>query len=155
MSIKYNINKVHSDLIINFDNVKIEEKSNHKMGNYFEVIASKNKMDVKILISKKNIENENFNWVYYSNPLNENSHLIERTSNINNICEHAIDIINNNRFSKEYIESIKEGWFSKKIKEGDIVITPDGEGVVIPNTQNDGKIWVKLNDESGEIADAN
>lgn len=107
MDIKYNINKIHGDLIVRFDNVKIEEKSNHKLGNYFELTASKNNTDVRMVIGKKDIENDNFKWSYYANPLNENSDLVDRFSSVNDLYEHVDDIINNNRFNKEYIETIK------------------------------------------------
>ena len=39
MNLKYNINKIHGDLLSQFLNaeIKIEEKSNLKFGNYIEV----------------------------------------------------------------------------------------------------------------------
>ena len=102
MDIKHNINKIHSDLLIRFDSVKIEEKSNHKFGNYFELTASKGGADVKMVISKRDIENDTFRWSYYANPLNENSDLVERTSNVHNMYQDVEDIVENNRFNKEY-----------------------------------------------------
>jgi len=44
----------------------------------------------------------------------------------------------------KYIKRINELFGSKKIEPGDRVMTPDGEGTVIPNDRNDGKIWVNL-----------
>lgn len=107
MDIKHNINKIHSDLLIRFDSVKIEEKSNHKFGNYFELTASKGGADVKMVISKRDIENDTFRWSYYANPLNENSDLVERTSNVHNMYQDVEDIVENNRFNKEYVDTIK------------------------------------------------
>lgn len=107
MDIKYNINKIHGDLIMKFDSVEILEKSNHDFSNYFELIATKDKKDVKIIISKKDIENDTFKWSYYANPLIENSDLVNRVSNVNTMFDDVSDIVDNNRFNREYLETIK------------------------------------------------
>lgn len=109
MDIKDNINKIHIDLLVRFDNVKIEEKSNHKFSNYFELTASKGNTDVKMIITKRDLESDTFKWSYYANPLNENSDLVERVSSVHTMYQDVDDIVNNNRFNKEYIDSIKEG----------------------------------------------
>jgi hypothetical protein len=107
MEMQYNINKIHGSLVTKFNGVKIEEKSSHKFGNYFELTASKGKKNVKMIISKKDVENDTFKWLYYANPLNENSDLVERVSNVDNIYDHVVDIMNNNRFNKDYLDTIK------------------------------------------------
>lgn len=107
MDMQYNINKIHGSLVTRFYDVKIEEKSSHKFGNYFQLSATKDNTEVKMIITKKDVENDTFNWSYYANPLKENSDLVERVSNVNDIYEHVTDIINNKRFNKEYIDTIK------------------------------------------------
>jgi len=108
MDMQYNINKIHGNLVTRSYDVKIEEKSSHKFGNYFELTASKDNTDVKMIITKKDVENDTFAWSYYANPLKENSDLVERVSNINEIYDHVTDIIDNKRFNKEYLETIKK-----------------------------------------------
>jgi hypothetical protein len=108
MNIKENINKIHIGLILTFESVKLEEKSSHEIGNYFELVATKDNTDVKMIISKRDLENETFKWSYYANPLNEKSDLVERVSNATDLCGHVVDIISNNRFNKEYLDTIKK-----------------------------------------------
>lgn len=105
MDIRYNINKLDTILKDNFQNVKIENKSTKRFGNYFEIIVTESK-EVKIILPYKNIEgNSTFEFYYYSNPLNEESDLICRDFNIENINLVVKDIINNNRFDKEYLKN--------------------------------------------------
>ena len=65
-------------MLSNFEEVKINEKSNKEFGNYFEISTIKENKEVKMILTKKNIENSKFSWSYYSDPLNESSFLIER-----------------------------------------------------------------------------
>lgn len=102
MSLKENINKIHYDLTNRFGEVGIIEKSSLKMGNYFELSVLENNKEVKLLIKKTDIENHNFNWLYFSNPLNENSYLVERNSNVDSITLHIQDIFEKKRFDSEY-----------------------------------------------------
>lgn len=102
MNLKNNINKIHGDFQNNFQNVKIEERTS-KSGNYFEIVVE----SVKMIIYKKDITNESFNWSYYANPNNESS-LVERHSDIYNICNHVKDIIDNSRFNQEYIDELNK-----------------------------------------------
>jgi hypothetical protein len=104
MDIRYNINKLDTNLKDCFDSVNIESKSKKEFGNYFEILISESKY-VKIILPYKNIENSTFDFYYYSNPLNENSELICRNSNIENIGLTIKDIIDNNRFDKEYLKN--------------------------------------------------
>jgi len=102
MDLKQNINKIHYDLLTNFKSVKVSEKSNLKIGNYIEFsILEKNK-EVRIILKKKEIENKNFIWEYYSNPITTD-HLVERQSSINTFIDDVKDIFKNNRFSSTYI----------------------------------------------------
>jgi hypothetical protein len=106
MDIKYNINKLHGLLISNFKDVSIVEKSTKDFGNYFEISVKEDK-EVKIIITKKDIENTNFNWKYYSNPNDELSFLIERNSSIDKISSDIKDILIKNRFNEEYLKIVK------------------------------------------------
>jgi hypothetical protein len=103
---KININKVHGGLVNNFEEVKISEKSNKELGNYFEVSALKESKEVKMIITKKNIENDRFSWSYYSDPSDESSYLIERISTTETIVSDVSDIIEKNRFSEDYLLKI-------------------------------------------------
>jgi hypothetical protein len=105
MDIRYNINKLDTILKDNFQNVKIENKSTKKFGNYFEIIVSESK-EVRIILPYKNIDgNKKFEFYYYSNPLNEESDLICRDGSVDNINLIIKDIIDNNRFDKEYLKN--------------------------------------------------
>jgi hypothetical protein len=106
MDIKSHINKIHIDLVNKFEQVKIEEKSSLKFGNYFEISSISEGKEVKMIITKKDIESPTFKWFYSENPLDKNSFLIERVSNIDNISTHVDDIITKNRFSEDYLNKI-------------------------------------------------
>jgi hypothetical protein len=103
---KININKVHGGLVSNFEEVTIIEKSNKELGNYFEVSALKESKEVKMIITKKNIENDRFSWSYYSDPSDSYSFLIERNSTTDTIVSDVEDIIEKNRFSEDYLLKI-------------------------------------------------
>lgn len=103
---KVNINKVHGELLNNFEEVFISEKSNKEIGNYFEVSALKESKEVKMIITKKNIENDRFSWSYYSDPSDDTSYLIERTSTTDSIVSDVEDILEKNRFSEDYLVKI-------------------------------------------------
>lgn len=106
MELKYNINKIHSDLLSNFEEVRIDEKSDKKFGNYFLISAINEGKEVKLILTKKSVETGNLNWSYYSNPLKDDSLLVERTSSIADITTDVKDVISKNRFDEEYISSI-------------------------------------------------
>ena len=106
MELKYNINKIHSDLLSNFEEVRIDEKSDKKFGNYFLISAINEGKEVKLILTKKSVESGNLNWSYYSNPLKEDSLLVERISSISDITTDVKDVITKNRFDEEYITSI-------------------------------------------------
>lgn len=106
MDLKVNINKIHSDLTNGYEDVSIVEKTDKKFGNYFELSVQENNKDLKIVLSKQNIENQKFNWSYYSNPLDENSYLVERSSDINGFIKDVEDIFEKNRFDSDYLEKL-------------------------------------------------
>lgn len=105
MDLQFNINKVHIDLLLEYDDVKILEKSNLKFGNYFEITTiNEDNRQLKMIVTKKEIENANFNWCYFDNPLNENSNLVQRNSNILSLIHDVKDIFERKRFSEEYLK---------------------------------------------------
>jgi len=104
----YNINKIHSDLTNNFQEVKIEEKSNAKLGKYFEIVTLNEGLAVKMIVTLKDLESPNIKWSYFSNPLNENSDLVERTSSIYTLSGDVQDVISKKRFSDEYLTEINK-----------------------------------------------
>jgi hypothetical protein len=104
-SMKYNINKLHGLLLNDFEDVKIVEKSDLIVGNYFEITINEGK-EVKMIITKKDIENDVFEWKYYSNPLEENSFLIERKSSIEKITEDVKEVLVKNRFDDDYLTKL-------------------------------------------------
>ena len=103
---KYNINKLHGLILNDFTDVKIEEKSSFEFGNYFEISIKEGK-EVKIILTKKEIENQIFEWKYFSNPLDENSFLIERRSSIENISNDIKEIFEKKRFDEEYLKIVE------------------------------------------------
>lgn len=105
MDVRYNINRIDSILKDNFDSVSILEKSSLKWGKYFEITIKESK-EVKFILPFKNIDGAvNFEFSYYSNPLNESSSLVPRVATLENLNQVIKDIINNNRFDKEYLKS--------------------------------------------------
>lgn len=105
MDLKYNINKIHGELLNNFETVKIEEKSNKENGNHFLISAISEGKEVKFITTKQAVESGNIDWKYFSNPLNENSGLVERNSKIYTLTEDIKDVISKNRFDKEYLSN--------------------------------------------------
>lgn len=105
MELKKNINRVHGDLNNYFDDVKISEKSSKELGNYFELSILEDNKEVKAIIKMKEIENSNFSWEYYANPLDEDS-LVERVSSIYTFSSDVQDIFEKNRFTSEYLNKI-------------------------------------------------
>lgn len=104
-NMKYNINKLHGLLLNEFEDVKIVEKSNLALGNYFEISINEEK-EVRMIIIKKDIENDIFEWKYFSNPLEENSFLIERKSSIDKVTEDVKEILVKNRFDEDYLTKL-------------------------------------------------
>jgi len=106
MSLRQNINKVHFDLTNRFEEVTITEKTDLKLGHYFELSILENSKEVKVILTKTEAEKGVFNWSYFSNPLNENSDLVERNSKIELFSLDIQEIIEKNRFDSDYLNKI-------------------------------------------------
>ena len=105
MDIRFNINRIDNLLKDKFKNVKIQERSSKEFGNYFEISVKESK-EVKLILPYKNIDNKiNFEFYYFSNPRNESSDLIPRNSDVESIGLIISDILENNRFSEEYLKN--------------------------------------------------
>jgi hypothetical protein len=114
--IKTNINKIDSDLKNLFENVYIYERNK---GNqfYFEIKANSEfynesktelkRIEIRSFISKIDILKENITWFYSSNPLDESSTWVERTSNINHIAQDMYDVIIKGRMDENYFNSLE------------------------------------------------
>ena len=106
MGLKENINRIHSDLLSNYEDVSIVEKNDKSIGNFVELSIKEANKNLVIKISKLKLESSNFDWVYSSDPLNENSDMIERTSSVDNFLIDVKDIFNKSRFSSEYLKKL-------------------------------------------------
>jgi len=107
MDLKHNVNKIHVDLSSKFD-VSIEEKSDIKLGNYIDISVTNEGKTVKMIVTKRDLENYKFNWLYSVNPLNENANMVERTSTVDTIVSDISDIFEKNRFSSEYLNELNK-----------------------------------------------
>ena len=100
MDLKTNINQIHFNLSQRFENTKIEENESIKLGKFFKILVNES---LYVIIPFKNIRGVgNFNWYYPENPSNSDSSLIERVSNVNNLTDCLVDILENKRFSEDY-----------------------------------------------------
>lgn len=124
MSLRQNINKLHFDLTNKFEEVTITEKSDLKIGNYFEILVKESNKELKLIATKKDLEKNTFDWKYFSNPLNENSFLVERNSSVDKFVGDVRDIFEKNRFDSDYIKVLennttfsKEDFIGKKITD--------------------------------------
>jgi hypothetical protein len=106
MSLRQNINKVHFDLQNRFEEVTITEKSDLKLGNYFELSILEGNKEVKVILRKTEAEKNVFVWSYFSNPLNESSDLVERTSKIDTFSIDIQEVLEKNRFDSDYLNKI-------------------------------------------------
>ena len=97
MKFKENINKIHFDLSEKYD-VKLKEKSNLNYGNYIELSINEDKKELNVKITKKEIENNEFNWKYMANPKDKNTVLVERKSTVDNFKNDVKDIFTKERF---------------------------------------------------------
>jgi hypothetical protein len=113
MDLKSNINRIHSDLTNTFDSVLISEKANSKMGNYFEIVICEGFAEAKVIVKYNNLGASVVHWSHYSNPLDNESTLIDRSSLLENLSYDIKEIFEKNRFSSEYIKVLE----SKKTNE--------------------------------------
>jgi len=106
MSLRQNINKVHFDLTNRFEEVTITEKYDLKLGNYFELSILEGNKEVKVILRKSEVEKNVFEWSYFSNPLNESSDLVERTSKLEMFSLDVEEVLEKNRFDSDYLNKI-------------------------------------------------
>jgi hypothetical protein len=105
MDIRYNINRIDVLLQEKFEDVSVKENSSPKFGKFFE-ISVKQEKEIKMIIPYKNIDGtKQFEFFYFSNPLDEGSDLIPRDSDVESISEVVSDILTKNRFSEEYLKN--------------------------------------------------
>lgn len=100
--LKLYVNKIHSNLQERFKSVEVKELSSKKWGNYLQIEVNENYL-VKMIVPYSQIGPNNLNWSYSSNPDDEKSSLVERSSSISNISKDVDDIIKNKRFDKKYL----------------------------------------------------
>ena len=113
MSLRQNINKVHFDLTNRFEEVIITEKSDLKLGNYFELSILEGNKEVKVILRKTEAEKNIFEWSYFSNPLNESSDLVDRTSKIEMFSTDVQEVLEKNRFDSDYNKILESQTFVK------------------------------------------
>lgn len=106
MQFKSNLNRIHFLLTESFDKVSIMEKYDQKLGNYIELSILEN-IECKVVIKKKDLISENFNWIYLTNPLMKDSDTISRKSSIDSFTSDIKDIIDNKKFDIDYINTYK------------------------------------------------
>jgi len=104
MDLKTNVNKLHLDLMNNFQDVSINEKSDKLNGNYIELSVNENGRNLVAIIPKTNLENNKFNWKYYSNPISKDF-LVERGSTTESFLHDVKDIFDKKRFDSDYIKA--------------------------------------------------
>ena len=105
MSLKSNINKIHSDLQNSYETVEILEKSSLELGEYIEIKATNEGKELIIVAQKRQLELDKFSWSYYSNPKTK-GFLVERTSTVTGLIEDVSDIFEKNRFDGDYLKEI-------------------------------------------------
>lgn len=104
MEMKKNINKIHFELSNKFSDVNISEKSGKDFGNYIELVVKESNIEFKAIISKNELESDNFNWSYYSNPEN-GDFLVERRSSVNEFLNDVVDVLEKKRFDSDYLKN--------------------------------------------------
>lgn len=107
MSLKVNINKIHSDLLQNFEQVEISEKASLRFGEYVEIKALNENKELIIIVEKRQLESDKFTWSYYSNPKSLDF-LVERVSTVSDLINDVKDIFEKNRFDEEYLKEINK-----------------------------------------------
>ena len=124
MSLRQNINKVHFDLQNRFEEVTITEKSSLKLGNYFELSILEGNKEVKVILRKTEVEKNVFEWSYFSNPLNESSDLVDRTSKLEMFSVDIQEVLEKNRFDSDYLNKLQidtESKFTITKLDGEVI----------------------------------
>jgi len=105
MDIRYNINRIDVLLQEKFEDVSVKENSSPRFGKFFEISVKQDK-ELKMVIPFKSIDGtQTFEFLYYANPLDEDSDLIPRSTNVETISEVVVDIFTKNRFSENYLKN--------------------------------------------------
>jgi len=105
MGLKENVNRIHSKLSDIYNQVEISEKQDIKTGNFVQFTVINENKKLILNINKIELENDKFNWSYYSNPDNL-GHTVERFSSVNSFQNDVNDIFEKNRFSSEYLQNL-------------------------------------------------
>lgn len=116
--IKANINKIDYDLKSLFENVTIVEKTNRDKF-YFEILADSlffniceskkwKRAAIKLNINKTSLAGKIINWSYLSNPLNENSEIVQRTSMIDTIANDIYRVVMESKMDRDYLINLPE-----------------------------------------------
>lgn len=106
-----NVNKLDSKLKDLFGNENVKMENNENLSGNITFKVFNEKKEIKLVFNVNNFLNmENgLNWFYYSNPLNESSKdTVTRISTINTIATDVKDILDGNRFKKEYLDYLTQ-----------------------------------------------
>ena len=105
MNLKLNVNKIHSELLEGYQLVNVKEDSNIQLGNFVEFSIIEENKELKLKITKYELEKSNFNWSYLSNPEDEMS-VVERSSTTEGFIKDVKDIFEKNRFDSDYLKKL-------------------------------------------------
>jgi alpha-mannosidase len=111
--IDFNINKIDFQLKKLFENVYTTQKNNKSI-NYFQINANKlflfencqKRIEVKVFININELYSDNIKWSYATNPLNENSEIILRTSHIDTLANDIYEIAIKRKMINEYFSQL-------------------------------------------------
>jgi hypothetical protein len=105
MKFKENINKLHSELESLYGEVIVNEKF-IKGVSFIEMIINEENKNLKLEFKKQDLNSDEFEWNYKSNPLENDSQVVERKSSVSNFTNDVSDIFTKNRFSSDYLEKL-------------------------------------------------
>lgn len=109
--VKEILNKVDYNLKEVFESVEINRLDNQREIT-FEVKLKgfksnpNNKAELVMYMTESTIYDNSMIWKYKTNPLNENSTYVTRTSTLNSIAMDVEDIVTENRFAKDYLDTL-------------------------------------------------
>jgi len=147
------LNKMDFNLKEVFENVDIKQLDNQKELT-FEVKLSKfksdsnNRAELVFQISESTIYENSMIWKYKTNPLNENSIYITRTSTLNSIAMDMSAIILESRFDKEYLTTL-----AGSINESVDIIDEVSDETMVGDFEFDLDEVVSIDDIDGVVTD--
>ena len=107
--IKENINRLDFELKSVFQKVQINEGQS-KSEYFFDIVAEKiveGKMTaIRLFINKSQLESKKVTWRYLSNPSEQDSYLVERVSNFEELAEDILQVVDERKFERAYLESL-------------------------------------------------